>query len=572
MADVLVDGISVGAVTSYTFTNVTANHTIAASFAIDTHTITATAGANGTISPSGSVTVNHGGSQTFTITPNTGYHVADVLVDGISVGAVTSYTFTNVTANHTIAASFAIDTHTITAIGRGQRHHLAQRQRDGEPRRQPDLHHHCQHRLPRGRRAGGRRLRGRGDQLHLHQRHRQPHHRGQLRHRHPPHHRGHGGANGTISPSGSVTVNHGANQTFTITANTGYHVADVLVDGTSVGAVTSYTFTNVTANHTIAASFAIDTHAGTPGTERWHFTTDDLVRSSAAVGTDGTIYFGMNNYLYAVNPNGSQKWSFYQAGLLDSSPAIGPDGTVYVGGEDGNLYAVTDNGASATLKWAFPTGGTIVFSSPAIGPDGTVYIGANFLGVTPAPKYREALCRQSQRHRPEVGPPFPTGAIVYSSPAIVADGTVYIGSCDGNLYAVKADGTPKWVFPVGSPIDSSPAIGPGGTIYVGADNGKLYAVNPNGTAKWATPFATGGYVSSSPAIGADGTIYVGSADSNLYAVKDNGANATQKWAFPTGGVINHSSPAIGADGTVYVGSRIPASPGSRYREALCRHG
>ena len=85
MADVLVDGASVGAVTSYTFTNVTANHTIAASFAIDTHTITATAGANGTISPTGAVTVNHGASQTFTITPATSYHVADVLVDGASV-------------------------------------------------------------------------------------------------------------------------------------------------------------------------------------------------------------------------------------------------------------------------------------------------------------------------------------------------------------------------------------------------------------------------------------------------------------------------------------------------------
>ena len=69
------------------------------------------------------MTVNYGASQTFTITPDTGYHVADVLVDGVSVGAVTSYTFTNVTANHTIAASFAINTYTITAIGRGQRRH-----------------------------------------------------------------------------------------------------------------------------------------------------------------------------------------------------------------------------------------------------------------------------------------------------------------------------------------------------------------------------------------------------------------------------------------------------------------
>ena len=59
--------------------------------------------------------VNYGANQTFSHHPGGHYHVADVLVDGVSVGAVTSYTFTNVTANHTIAASFAIDTFTITA-------------------------------------------------------------------------------------------------------------------------------------------------------------------------------------------------------------------------------------------------------------------------------------------------------------------------------------------------------------------------------------------------------------------------------------------------------------------------
>ena len=73
----------------------------------DTSTITATPGANGSISPSGLVSVSSGASQTFTITANTGYQIADVLVDGISAGAVSSYTFTNVTADHTISASFA---------------------------------------------------------------------------------------------------------------------------------------------------------------------------------------------------------------------------------------------------------------------------------------------------------------------------------------------------------------------------------------------------------------------------------------------------------------------------------
>jgi hypothetical protein len=80
--------------------------TITVTAAIITHTITASAGENGTISPSGSVSVTDGGSQAFTITPSNGYRVVSVLVDGSSVGAVTTYTFTNVTANRTISATF----------------------------------------------------------------------------------------------------------------------------------------------------------------------------------------------------------------------------------------------------------------------------------------------------------------------------------------------------------------------------------------------------------------------------------------------------------------------------------
>ncbi len=78
-----------------------------ANFTIDRWTITASAGANGTISPTGAVAVVEGASQAFTITPNSGYTVSGVTVDGASVGAVTTYTFTNVVANHTIAATFA---------------------------------------------------------------------------------------------------------------------------------------------------------------------------------------------------------------------------------------------------------------------------------------------------------------------------------------------------------------------------------------------------------------------------------------------------------------------------------
>jgi len=102
IADVAVDGASVGAVSSYTFANVTAAHTIAATFTAGSRTITASAGAGGTIVPAGDITIGCGGTATFALTADACNSVADVLVDGVSVGAVGGYTFTNVTASHTI--------------------------------------------------------------------------------------------------------------------------------------------------------------------------------------------------------------------------------------------------------------------------------------------------------------------------------------------------------------------------------------------------------------------------------------------------------------------------------------
>ena len=69
-------------------------------------TILASAGAGGTISPAGSVSVTSGGSQSFTVTPNGGYVLGSVTVDGVNQGALGSYTFTNVTTNHTLTATF----------------------------------------------------------------------------------------------------------------------------------------------------------------------------------------------------------------------------------------------------------------------------------------------------------------------------------------------------------------------------------------------------------------------------------------------------------------------------------
>jgi len=101
--DVLVDGTSVGEVTSYTFPHVNKNHTISATFA-QAFTITTSAGSNGTITPT--TQVKAGGSVIIESLADDEYVIEDVIVDGVSLEYMPSYTFTNVTANHTVSAKF----------------------------------------------------------------------------------------------------------------------------------------------------------------------------------------------------------------------------------------------------------------------------------------------------------------------------------------------------------------------------------------------------------------------------------------------------------------------------------
>jgi hypothetical protein len=257
VSGVQVDGASVGAVSTYTFSNVTANHTISATFALNTFTITASSGSNGSISPSGAVTVNSGANQTFAITPASGYQVSGVQVDGSSVGALTTYTFSNVTAPHTISATFALNTFTVTASA-GSNGSIS-------PAGAVTVNSGASQTFAitpaSGSQVSGVQVDGSSvGALSTYT----------FSNVSAPHTisatfaatttkytiTATAGSNGSISPSGSVTVNSGASQTFTITPASGYQVSGVLADGASVGSVTTYTFSNVTATHTISASFA----------------------------------------------------------------------------------------------------------------------------------------------------------------------------------------------------------------------------------------------------------------------------------------------------------------------------
>ncbi|OGP73928.1 MAG: hypothetical protein A2V86_03660 [Deltaproteobacteria bacterium RBG_16_49_23] len=91
---------------------------ISLSGTLEAHTIDATAGQGGSIIPSGPVVVSHGGNQIFTITPDQGYYILDVKVDGTSQGPIPSYTFANVTANHSIEATFTIHIYSISGFVR----------------------------------------------------------------------------------------------------------------------------------------------------------------------------------------------------------------------------------------------------------------------------------------------------------------------------------------------------------------------------------------------------------------------------------------------------------------------
>jgi len=150
---------------------------------------------------------------------------------------------------------------------------------------------------------------------------------------------------------------------------------------------------------------------------------------------------------------------------------------------------------------------------------------------------------------------FKTGHLNRSTPA-VADGVVYAGSADGNLYALDAQtGAQKWVFQTPGEITSSPAVA-NGVVYVNNDAG-FFAVDAQ-TGKSVWTFKTGDPVAftrrwdfyqSSP-VYVDGVLYFGSADSYLYALE--AMTGKLLWKFKTEGRVR-SSPAV-AEGVIYGGS------------------
>ncbi len=223
------------------------------------HTITASVDGNGTISPAGATTVVENANQTFIITPDPGYEIADVTVDGSSVGATSVYTFYNVTGNHTITAHFAatpVGFNTILATSEGpgtispSGSVTFATNSDESFTITPNLGAVIVNVVVDGEYIGPVTSVPFSSVSSNHTVHAifEPDTSYTVT--------ASAGANGSITPAGAVSVYSGYDQTFTIEADSGYTIADVTVDGSSVGAVSSYTFNNVLANHTISATFA----------------------------------------------------------------------------------------------------------------------------------------------------------------------------------------------------------------------------------------------------------------------------------------------------------------------------
>ena len=291
---------------------------------------------------------------------------------------------------------------------------------------------------------------------------------------------------------------------------------------------------------------------------RWKFTARESIFSTPTLAPDGTILFAdLAGWYYAVNPNGSLKWSYALSGgsierRAIASPAAAANGQSYIGAWNDQFYSFDSEG---TLLWQVSIGGDgQITASPALDPAGNVYL---------------ATHDSSDKNRIAVFKFEPGSNLVWkftddlgvdrnriiSSPAIdTYSGLLYIAASrseDGCLYAISlASGNQvfKAVLPKG--IISSPAIGADGTVYIGCLDGKLYALDGNtGESRWA--FSTGAYyVLGSPSIDGFGRIFFGDSDGVIHALSPWG---TEMWSYSAQSNIS-SAPAVAQDGTLYVTS------------------
>jgi hypothetical protein len=296
------------------------------------------------------------------------------------------------------------------------------------------------------------------------------------------------------------------------------------------------------------------------GTQQWAFQlTEGGPPTYPLINSKGQVVVGARGgFVQGIKlSDGKEAWKSdldsapYSDGRvpLRGHPVIAPNyPNVLIGADNYNVYELEEDGGYRSVRRAEGP----VRAGPAITPDGTIV----WAGGDPAVYGGHAAGGDKWR----IGLDGQTSAALVAAP----DNTTYVATEAGSLFAIKSDGTPRWGFEApdkprwkvrvgdGRPIKASPALSADGTLYVGAEDGKLYAVDAaTGAGKWS--FATGAAITSSPTVGANGLIYVGSIDSRLYVVTPDGQ---QQASFQTDGAIDVSSAAIAPDGTLYIGTRV----------------
>jgi outer membrane protein assembly factor BamB len=283
------------------------------------------------------------------------------------------------------------------------------------------------------------------------------------------------------------------------------------------------------------------------------------------------------------------KWTYTTSDSVRTTPAISPNGrTIYVGSEDHYLYAVDT--ADGSLKWKFNTGGRVI-SSPVVGPGGMVYVGSHGGGGHGRIYAFNPDDRLNQPNGSTLNTAtsnewvFYTPNNINSSPAIDADGKIYIGDDHGNFYALNPDdrlaaskvqSDPKkdtltsieWEFTnagFNTTALGHPAIGPDPTgtlhrIYITSSDPAdhtLYALDPaDGSIEWS--FDTGDESDFMPAADPDsGVIYMDEMGDEIRALDPDGI--TTRWVTVIG--TDNFTPVVGENGIVYAAGATGASTG-----------
>jgi outer membrane protein assembly factor BamB len=248
-------------------------------------------------------------------------------------------------------------------------------------------------------------------------------------------------------------------------------------------------------------------------------------------GKDGTFYVPGWSNLVAWTPTGGIKWSLeVDEKGFGAPPAIGLDGTLYFGSNE-NVYAV--NHLDGSVLWTFPCGD--VSPSPSIASDGTIY-------VSSTDDHVYALNPDGT-----VKWQYSSTADFNTTPVIGNDGTIYVGGYDMFFHALNPDGTLKWKFETMSATSEDPVIDADGTIYFTNQDDYLYALNSDGTLKWKY-FSEEGWSGCSVVITQQNTILAASRDGVLRLLDLNGSLIWQH-RFEDCRLLY---PALGDDGTMYL--------------------